>query len=141
MKSLVSKPEYKKGFLVSGVNGYKERLETSVRGFIVACVSKNRRFGVPLNAFKSYKEIRDFIYNYEPAKNINITPSIISHLKHRNTIPRSVPRNKENENFIKYIKDKIPTFEVDNFFTELSSDSIKILKESKKQERLNDVEK
>jgi len=131
MKSLVSKPVYHKNYVFSSGNGYKERLETSVRGFIIACVSKDRRFGVPPKEFNSYKEIIDFIYNYSPAKCISITPSMISNLKNRKTIPRSVSRNDENEKFICYIKSCIPTFETDNFFRELSKESLKAIKDSK----------
>jgi hypothetical protein len=90
---------------------------------------------VPIKAFSNYKEIKDFIHKYEPASNIKITPSMISNLKHRNTIPRSVPRNEENEKFIEYVKNSIPTFDVDKFFKELSSETIKALKDNRKQNK------
>ncbi len=138
MKSLVNKPVFHKNYVFSSGNAYKELLETSVRGFIIACVSKDRRFGVPFNLFKSYKEIIDFIHNYEPTAHIKITPSMISNLKNRNTIPRSVPRNNSNESFISYVKNNIPTFETDNFFRELSKESLKALKDSKVLKALQD---
>lgn len=132
MKNLVSKPVFHKNYICKSINSYTEHLETSVRGFISASVSDVRRFGVPVDQFKSYKEIIEFVYGYEPARSINITPSMISHLKHRKTIPRSVPRTRENELFIEYVSNRIPTFEIENFFREMSSESIRLLKKSKK---------
>jgi len=75
--------------------------------------------------FCSYKELIEFIYNYEPAREVKLTPSSISHLKNRNSIARAVPRTVENECFIEYVKQHIKSFDSDRFFRELSSEAIR----------------
>jgi hypothetical protein len=141
MKSLNSKPVFNKGYMINSGNAYKELVETSVRGFIMSCVSNKNRYGIPIDKFKTYKDIISFISNYEPARSIRVTPSMISNLKNRKTIPRSVPRNEANEKFISYVKSSIPTFEDDIFFRELSPEVIKELKNERKKELKNESKK
>jgi len=134
MRSLNSKPVFNKSYIINSGNAYKEHIETSVRGFIMACVSKNNRYGISNDKFNTYNDIINFIREYEPARSIRVTPSMISNLKNRKTIPRSVPRNEVNEKFIAYVKSSIPSFNDDLFFRELSPEAIKELKDARKKD-------
>lgn len=67
-----------------------------------------------------------FIHGHEPAKVVKLTKSSISNLRNRETIPRAVPRTKENEAFIEYVQRHMK-FDGDLFFRQLSSDAIKVL--------------
>jgi hypothetical protein len=67
----------------------------------------------------------DFIYDYEPAREVKLSYSSMSHLKHRNAISRTVPRTHENEGFIAYVKENIVDFNTDLFFKELSHEAIR----------------
>jgi hypothetical protein len=115
------------GYSTQITRGYKSYIETSVRSFIKAYYSEleSNRYGIPNDLFKTYKSIIEFIQCYEPAKCVKLTPSSISHLKNRNCISRTVPRTKENEDFIKYIKSKIPSFDDSLFFKEHSDEAMK----------------
>jgi len=134
MRSLNSKPVFNKSYIINSGNAYKEHIETSVRGFIMACVSKNNRYGISNDKFNTYNDIINFIREYEPARSVRVTPSMISNLKNRKTIPRSVPRNEVNEKFIAYVKSSIPSFNDDLFFRELSPKAIKELKDARKKD-------
>lgn len=135
LKETITKPVYVKGVMSSGSKNYKSYIETSVRGFVKACLSDNlnNRYGIPIDRFTSYKSIIDFVYNYEPAKEVKLSYSSMSHLKNRNSISRTVPRTPENEAFIAYVKDNIKDFNTDLFFKELSDDSIKLLRNNSKK--------
>jgi hypothetical protein len=82
--------------------------------------------------FTSYNSIIDFVYGCEEANVVKLTLSSISHLKHRKTISRAVPRTKENEIFIDYVKTKIKTFNSDLIFREFSEEVIRARKRDKK---------
>ena len=66
-----------------------------------------------------------FIKNIPESKDVKLTRASVSHLKHRDTITRAVPRNVENETFVKHLKEQIPTFDEESFFKELSTESRK----------------
>ena len=74
----------------------------------------------------------EFVYKHEPAREVKLSLSSMSRLKHRNTISRTVPRTVENESFISYVKENIKDFEVDRFFKELSKEAIRYLKNNPK---------
>lgn len=133
LKTTITKPVFSKGYIESQSKSYKSYIETSVRGFIKACLSNNEnlRFGIPFNSFKNYKSIIDFIHGFEPAKEVKMSISSISKLKNRNVISRTVPRTPENELFILYVKEHFKDFEVDRFFKELSDEVIRAKKSSK----------
>lgn len=135
LKETITKPVFVKGIIASQSKSYKSYIETSVRGFVKACLSDNvnNRFGIPIDRFDSYKSIIDFIHCYEPAREVKLSYSSMSNLKHRNTISRTVPRTPENEGFIAYVKDNIVDFNTDLFFKELSDDSIRKNKKLKAQ--------
>jgi len=130
LRDTITKPVFK-GFVENQSKSYKSYIETSVRSFVKACISKDndKRYGIPMDMFDSYSDIIEFVYNHEPARDVKLTLSSISKLKNRNTIPRAVPRTPENENFINYVKQNIKHFNSELFFKELSSESIKLKKE------------
>lgn len=127
LKDTITKPVFVKGIVSSQSKSYKSYIETSVRGFVKACLSENvnKRYGIPIDWFSSYKSIIDFIHGYEPAREVKLSYSSMSNLKYRNTISRTVPRTTENEGFIAYVKDNIVDFKTDLFFKELSDESIR----------------
>lgn len=121
------------GFSTQPCKNYKSYIETGVRAFIKACLSKSDsvRYGIPVDLFDSYNSLIEFIYGYEEARIVKLTPSSISNLKDRKTIARAVPRTRETELFIEYIKTKINTFNSDLFFREFSDEVIKARKKTK----------
>lgn len=125
LTNLIEKPVYKKGFLESQSKKYHTYIETGVRGFIKAILSKDNRYGIPKDAFKSYQDIIDFIKGYEPAREVKLSLSSLSKLKNRNAITRTVPRIPVNEAFINYVKQTFINFDDDRFFKELSTERIK----------------
>lgn len=134
LKETISAPKFLKGIppLPQG-KGYKNYIETAIRSFIKACLSSDElgRYGIPRGYFKNYQSIIDFIYIYEPARDVKLSLSSISKLKNRSTIARAVPRIKETESFIEYVKLSFNDFEDSRFFRELSPEAIKIRKNSK----------
>jgi hypothetical protein len=128
LKQTVNTPVYNgKGFTKNAPKIYKCYIETAIRGFIKACLSTidQNRYGIPKDLFSSYQSIIDFVYKHEPATEVKLSLSNIAQLKRRQTISRAVPRTKENEAFIEYVKDKINTFDSDRFFREYSTEMIK----------------
>lgn len=117
---------------------YKSYIETSVRGFIKACLRENCTYGIEKGFFKNYNSLIEFIYGFEPAREVKLSVSSISRLKNRNTITRSVPRTSVNESFINYVKEHIPSFDSDLFFKELSTEKTKALIRSKKKKKKNE---
>lgn len=130
LKETITKPVFTKGFVVSQSKSYKSYIETSVRAFVKACLSNNlnNRYGIPFDAFKSYKSIIEFIHKHEPARTVKLSLSSMSRLKNRNSISRTVPRTIENESFVSYVKENINLFESERFFKELSDEAIRTLK-------------
>lgn len=118
LKDTVNTPVFVKGaYTTGGVSkAYKSTIETSIRAFIKAAFSDSERFGIPVNEFKTYKNIIDFIHGYDLAKGVKLTKTGISNLKCRKTISRTVPRTKETEGFVEYVKEHIKEFDSDRFF-------------------------
>jgi len=129
LKDTVNTPLFK-GYSTLPKTRYKSVIETCVRGFIRACITSNdsKRYGIPKDSFKNYKELIEYIYKYEPAQEVKLSPNNISHLKQRESIARAVPRTEENELFINYIKESFKDFDSNLFFREFSEAKIKELK-------------
>lgn len=140
LRETVSTAPFKEGsFISSGVSKkYKIKLETGVRSFIKACFSDKNRYGIPVGYFPNYDSIIRFIHGYAPARHIKLTKSSISNLRNRNTIPRAVPRIKENEDFVKYVK-KFIDFDSDLFFRELSEEAIRAKKKLQKSQKITSI--
>jgi hypothetical protein len=97
---------------------YKNTLEIAVRSFIKGLFSEQPLFGLEQHKsrFKSYKDLIEFIHNHEPCKRISLTPQSLSNLKNRKILIKPVPRTKETEEFIKYVKMELEHFNEINFF-------------------------
>jgi hypothetical protein len=70
---------------------YKSYIEIGIRNFIKGYVAKERYFGLRGDEFKTYRELKAFIYDFESTKavklsNIKISEQSISNLKHRRLI-------------------------------------------------------
>jgi len=123
LKDTVNTPVFK-GYSTLPKSGYKSFIETSVRGFIRACITTNdnKRYGIPKNSFKTYNQLIEYIYQYKPAHEVKLTDKNISHLKRRDSIARAIPRTVENELFVNYVKERFKDFDSDLFFREFSAD-------------------
>lgn len=134
LNETISAPKFVKGIppLPQG-KGYKTYIETAVRAFIKACLSPviYDRYGIPTGFFNDYQSIIDFVYLHEPAREVKLSLSSVSKLKNRSTIGRAVPRLKETECFVNYIKTVFKDFDDDRFFKELSPEAIKKRKREK----------
>jgi hypothetical protein len=97
-------------------NVYKDFLELAVKNFIKGYLNIEPLFGLQGNEFKNYKELKEFILAYEPAKHIRISSQSISNLKHRKMIFKPVIKMKETLDFIEYVKTKIKSFNENDFF-------------------------
>ena len=141
LKETVNSPVFVQGgFVEGGGKGYKSTIETSIRGFIKAALSESERYGIPKEEFRNYNSIIKFIHEYEPAHIVKLTKTSVSNLKCRVTLPRAVPRTKETEGFIEFVKSRISTFESDRFFRGLSAEAIRAKKKaSKESKKLNDL--
>jgi len=123
LKDTVNTPVFK-GYSTLPKSGYKSFIETSVRGFIRACITTNdnKRYGIPKNSFKTYNQLIEYIYQYKPAHEVKLTDKNISHLKRRDSIARAIPRTVENELFVNYVKERFKDFDSDLFFREFRAD-------------------
>lgn len=141
LRSVVKTPVFV-GYSNQTSKSYKSYIETSVRAFVKACLTDNDdcRYGIPKNYFKNYKEIINFINKHELAKDVKITESSISQLKNRRSISRTVPRTKENESFVEYLKLTFSNFDSDLFFREYSTEYLKELKMRKDRKLLEEEE-
>lgn len=97
---------------------YKNTLEIAVRAFIKGLFAEQPLFGLDgyKERFKNYKDLINFIHNYEPCKHISLTPQSLSNLKHRRILIKPVPRTNETEAFVEYVKTELKLFEDQNFF-------------------------
>jgi len=123
LNKIVKTPIYS-GYSTQVSKVYKCYIETGVRGFIKACLSTDvsNRYGIPIDMFTTYQSIIDFVHTCEDTREVKLSIKGISKLKNRTSISRAVPRTKENELFIKFVKTHIPSFDVDSFFRDLSDD-------------------
>jgi hypothetical protein len=96
---------------------YKSVMETAIRTFIKSLFeSGNNSYGVSIDEFPVYNDLVDFINGFAYKGNIKISKSSISHLRHRPTVIRTVPRTKETELFVGYVKSFFPHFDLNNKF-------------------------
>lgn len=93
---------------------YKKYDDLAIRNFVKGFVCQPPNFGLKGNEFKEYNDLINFILEYKPK--FKISKSSISHLKNRKLILKGVPRTKETELFVVYVKKKIPHFNENEFF-------------------------
>lgn len=94
---------------------YKSYLGVAVRNFLKGYLSKEPCFGLRGDEFKSYKDLISFIYGNTSTNEIKLSKPSLSNLKHRKIIFKPVLKTKETLNFARYVKEKLPHFDVDLF--------------------------
>lgn len=97
------------------VSVYKSYLEVGVRNFIKGYLSSEPCFGLLGHEFKFMKHLISFINGFESTKDLKISLTSISNLKHRRIIIKPVPQTKENKAFAQYVKSRLPHFDVSSF--------------------------
>jgi hypothetical protein len=95
---------------------YRSYLEVAVRNFLKGYLSKEPCFGLKGTEFKRSKDIISFIYGNVSAKDVRISDQSISNLKHRKIIFKLVPKTVETLYFARYVKEKLPNFDIELFF-------------------------
>ena len=93
-------------------NRYKNTLEISVRNFIKVLL--NNELNTDSSQFKSYDDIVKFIKGHKHDYKLNVNN--IAVLKRRGKSYKQVPVTKESLEFVKYVKQKFPDFDSDQFF-------------------------
>lgn len=111
---IVNTSDYNRILSKQGTKAYKNYVEVGVRSFIKGYL--NNLYGLKKEDFKNYQDLIDFIKSYEPANNVNLSKQSISNLRNRRTILKNVPRIKEVQSFVDFVKTKIPHFDSDSFF-------------------------
>jgi len=86
-----------------------------VINFIKGYLAKVPCFGLKGTEFKRVNDLISFIYGFESAKELKLTNTSISNLKHRKIIFRPVPKTFENIAFTNYVKSKLPYFDESSF--------------------------
>lgn len=117
--SLHKKIIYQKNNATSGVKSkYISYLELAIRNFLVGLM--NNQYNLDYSSFHSYKEIVNYIHNYNDtseSKSFKISPNMLSKLKRKKiNIKKSVPKTIETIEFVDYVKVKFPRFDEDSFF-------------------------
>lgn len=90
---------------------YKNKRDIMVRNFVRALL--NNMFNLRIDEFKSYKEIVNFLKDYDD--DIYLTENIISQLKRRGNFCK-VPKTVDWLIFVNHVKSKFPGFAEDEFF-------------------------
>jgi len=110
-------------------NKHKDYTDLAIRNFIKGLFSTPPKYNL-INDFKNYSEIVDFIKDYK--RNARISRHSVYKLKSRRIVIKSVPRTKETELFIEYVKTRYKNFDDNAFFDlnkriDLNNSSDKIL--------------
>lgn len=102
---------YLKHFTGSKLKKYKNPTEIGVRNFLKAYF--NNDLNLDSTYFKNYKEILEFFKGYQ---NLKISENYVSNIKRRKDSRVRVPKLREIEEFVKFVKEKFPEFDADDFF-------------------------
>lgn len=94
---------------------YKNYTDLAIRNFIKALISEPPKFNLNRNELDDYRKIIDFIKGFN--QKTRVSKQSISNLKNRSLIIKTVPRTKDTESFIKYIKTKFENFDEKAFFS------------------------
>jgi len=98
---------------VSIDNRYKDYTDLAIRNFIKGLFSTPTKYNLT-NDFKNYSEIVDFIKDYK--RDARVSRHSLYKLKVRRIIIKHVPRTKETERFVEYIKTRYKNFDDNAFF-------------------------
>lgn len=99
-------------------NKYKDYIDLAIRNFVKGLLSDPVKYNLNKAKLelKSYNDIIKYIKDFDDKKVFKISKSSISNLKGRNMIFKTVPRTKDTERFVNYIKVKFPEFDDKSFF-------------------------
>jgi hypothetical protein len=75
--------------------GYRSYIEIAVRSFIKGYLAKTPCFGLRGDEFKFYNNLISFIKGLDLSKDMKMSKTSLSHLKHRKTVLRPVPKTRE----------------------------------------------
>lgn len=114
--SIVNTKDYSKILSKPGSQSYKRYIEVGVRSFIKGYLCEPPLYGLKKSDFDCYQDIIDFVKGYEPAQCVKLSRQSISNLRNRRMIVKNVPRIKDIELFVDYVKTKINHFDPDLFF-------------------------
>jgi transposase len=97
------------------LSNYKSKEEIVERNFLKGLLSKPPLFNLHRNELKRYKDIVEWLKEYNPKT--KVTEDSLSYLKSKVSIKiMKVERTKECENFISFIKQRFKYFEDEEFF-------------------------
>ena len=95
-------------------NRYLKTEDLAITNFVKGLLAEPPMFKLHRCGLESYQDIVNYIKAFNPEKNVSLNS--IALLKRRSLKWRSVPRLKQTEEFIKYIKIKFKDFDEDSFF-------------------------
>jgi hypothetical protein len=93
-------------------NKYRNYTELAIRTFLKGIFAD--KYNIDKSLFSSYNDIIDFIKNYD--NKARVSKQGLSSLKNRKIVLKPVPRDKNTDNFVAYVKKKMPGFNDKDFF-------------------------
>jgi hypothetical protein len=93
---------------------YKNVEDLAIKAFIKGLLLPHPMFNLHRQNLTNYQSIVDFVLKYNPDS--RLTPNHIAVLKNRSIKIKSVPRLKQTESFVRYLKDAFCDFDEDSFF-------------------------
>jgi hypothetical protein len=105
---------YNKYSTGTSLNTYKNYSDLAVRNFIKFYFFNPSALSLNGKEFENYNAIIKFVNEFDPK--FRISKNSLSNLKNRNLIYKPVPRTKDTEDFVNYIKTKLPYFNESSFF-------------------------
>jgi hypothetical protein len=95
-------------------NKYKNMVDIGIRNFIKGLLTTTPLFNLHQGDIGGYQEIIDFVKGFDSST--KLTPNSLAKLKGRDISVKSIPRLKEIELFVNYIKTTYPQFNENLFF-------------------------
>jgi hypothetical protein len=105
---------YGKYNTVTRPNKYKNPGEIAVRHFLKGLLSSPPKFNLQTDAFCSYKDIIEFIKEYNPS--IKFSANSLSLYKTRNVKMTKLNKTKESEALVRYVKGRFEDFDELSFY-------------------------
>ena len=96
------------------VNKYRNNDEIAVRNFLKGLLAKPPLYNLSPTEFSGYKEIIEYITNYNPK--LKMSEVSLSQYKHKNVKILKVFKTKQTESFVAYVKKKFKDFDEESFY-------------------------
>lgn len=106
--------EYNSFTSVSYNKTYKKQIEVPVLNFVKGLLTEPPLFNLHRVGLETYALIEEYIKTFNPG--ININPMKIARLKHSSLMLRTVPKTRESESFVKYLRIKFKDFDEELFY-------------------------